>query len=121
MVAVWQPWLPMSYDYFSSNIVDIIQENSNTTRHTLYFDNFFNNYEPLVKSSGWKMRAIGTIRPYRSNGADAVILPLRAPSTYGPELAPVRTNSDTKSGIRTTGALPKMQRVTTRGARKAIL
>ncbi|XP_003367253.1 conserved hypothetical protein [Trichinella spiralis] len=47
------------------------QKNSNTTRHTLYFDNFFNNYEPLVKSSGWKMRAIGTIRPYRSNGADA--------------------------------------------------
>ncbi|KRY24958.1 hypothetical protein T01_2746, partial [Trichinella spiralis] len=25
----------------------------------------------LVKSSGLKMRAIGTIRPYRSNGADA--------------------------------------------------
>ncbi|XP_003378794.1 ribosome recycling factor [Trichinella spiralis] len=80
MVAVWQPWLPMSYDYFSStrvisNIVDIIQENSNTTRHTLYFDNFLNNYEPLVKSSGLKMRAIGTILLCRSNGADAVMLP----------------------------------------------
>ncbi|XP_003373157.1 death-associated protein 1 [Trichinella spiralis] len=66
MVAVWQPWLPMSFD---------VQENSNTTRHTLYFDNFFNNYEPLVKSSGLKMRAIGTIRLCRSNGADAVMLP----------------------------------------------
>ncbi|KAL1238110.1 Protein translocase subunit SecA [Trichinella spiralis] len=61
------------------NIVDIIQENSNTTRHTLYFDNFFNNYEPLVKSSGLKMRAIGTIRPYHSNGADAVMLPDKQP------------------------------------------
>ncbi|XP_003368022.1 putative piggyBac transposable element-derived protein 1 [Trichinella spiralis] len=58
-----------------SNIVDIIQEYSNTKRHTLYFDNFFNNYELLVKSSGLKMRAIGTTRPCRSNGADAVMLP----------------------------------------------
>ncbi|KAL1245580.1 Protein translocase subunit SecA [Trichinella spiralis] len=90
-----------------SNMVDIIQENSNTTIHTLYFGNLFNKYELLVKLSGLKIRAIGTIRPYRSNGADAVILPRRAPSTYGPELSAVRTNSDTKSGIRTTGALPK--------------
>ncbi|XP_003378737.1 putative piggyBac transposable element-derived protein 2 [Trichinella spiralis] len=58
-----------------SNRVDIIQENSNTTRHTLYFDNFFNSYDLLVNLSGLKMRAIGTIRPYHSNGADAVMLP----------------------------------------------
>ncbi|KRY55775.1 Calcium uptake protein 3, mitochondrial [Trichinella britovi] len=58
-----------------SNMVDIIQENSNTTRHTLYFDNFFNSYDLLVMLSELEMRAIGTIRPYRSNGADAVMLP----------------------------------------------
>ncbi|KRZ51629.1 PiggyBac transposable element-derived protein 3 [Trichinella nativa] len=55
-----------------SNMVDIIQENSNTTRHTLYFDNFFNSYDLLVMLSELKMRAIGTIR---SNGVDAVMLP----------------------------------------------
>ncbi|KRX22247.1 Calcium uptake protein 3, mitochondrial [Trichinella nelsoni] len=54
-----------------STMVDIIQESSNTTRHTLYFDNFFNSYDLLVNLSGLKMRAIGTIRPYRRNGADA--------------------------------------------------
>ncbi|KRZ05321.1 PiggyBac transposable element-derived protein 3 [Trichinella zimbabwensis] len=32
-------------------------------------------YQLLVKLAGLKMRAIGTIRPYRSNGADAVMLP----------------------------------------------
>ncbi|KRY03082.1 hypothetical protein T12_10273, partial [Trichinella patagoniensis] len=58
-----------------SNMVDIIQENCNTTRLTFYFDNFFNNYDLLVMLSELKMRAIGTIRPYRSNGADAVMLP----------------------------------------------
>ncbi|KRZ66023.1 PiggyBac transposable element-derived protein 3 [Trichinella papuae] len=58
-----------------SDMVDVIQENSKTTRHTLYFDNFFNSYQLLVKLVGLKMRAIGTIRPYRSNGADAVMLP----------------------------------------------
>ncbi|KRY60324.1 PiggyBac transposable element-derived protein 2, partial [Trichinella britovi] len=57
------------------SMVDIIQETSNTTRHTLYFDNFFNSYDLLVMLSELKMRAIGTIRPYRSNGADAVMLP----------------------------------------------
>ncbi|KRZ60175.1 Brix domain-containing protein F44G4.1 [Trichinella nativa] len=46
--------LPLS-TRFISNMVDIIKENSNTTRRTLYFDNFFNNYELLVKSSGLKM------------------------------------------------------------------
>ncbi|KRX48115.1 hypothetical protein T05_9055 [Trichinella murrelli] len=66
--------LPLS-TRFISNMVDIIKENSNTTRRTLYFDNFFNNYDLLVMSSGLKMRAIGTIRPCRSNGADAVMLP----------------------------------------------
>ncbi|KRZ92876.1 PiggyBac transposable element-derived protein 2 [Trichinella sp. T8] len=57
------------------SMVDIIQETSNTTRYTLYFDNFFNSYDLLVMLSELKMRAIGTIRPYRSNGADAVMLP----------------------------------------------
>ncbi|KRX30512.1 PiggyBac transposable element-derived protein 2, partial [Trichinella murrelli] len=45
------------------SMVDIIQETSNTTRHTFY--------DLLVMLSELKMRAIGTIRPYRSNGADA--------------------------------------------------
>ncbi|KRZ78204.1 hypothetical protein T08_3911, partial [Trichinella sp. T8] len=54
-----------------SNMVDIIQENCSTTRLTFYFDNFFNNYDLLVMLSELKMRAIGTIRPYRSNGAGA--------------------------------------------------
>ncbi|KRY59530.1 PiggyBac transposable element-derived protein 2 [Trichinella britovi] len=58
-----------------SNMVDIIQENCNTTRLTFYFDNLFNNYDLMVMLSELKMRAIGTIRPYRSNGADAVMLP----------------------------------------------
>ncbi|KRZ49806.1 PiggyBac transposable element-derived protein 2 [Trichinella nativa] len=58
-----------------SNMVDIIQEICSTTRLTFYFDNFFNNYDLLVMLSELKMRAIGTIRPYRSNGAGAVMLP----------------------------------------------
>ncbi|KRY10351.1 PiggyBac transposable element-derived protein 3 [Trichinella patagoniensis] len=68
------PKVPLSTRVIRS-MVDIIQETSNTTRHTLYFDNFFNSYDLLVMLSELKMRAIGTIRPYRSNGADAVMLP----------------------------------------------
>ncbi|KRX63917.1 hypothetical protein T09_6389 [Trichinella sp. T9] len=37
------PKVPLSTRVIRS-MVDIIQETSNTTRHTLYFDNFFNNY-----------------------------------------------------------------------------
>ncbi|KRX75179.1 PiggyBac transposable element-derived protein 3 [Trichinella sp. T6] len=68
------PKVPLSTRVIRS-MVDIIQETSNTTRHTLYFDNFFNSYDLLVMLSELKMRAIGTIRPYRSNGAGAVMLP----------------------------------------------
>ncbi|KRX18777.1 PiggyBac transposable element-derived protein 2 [Trichinella nelsoni] len=68
------PKVPLSTRVIRS-MVDIIHENSNTTRHTLHFDNFFNSYDLLVMLSELKMRAIGTIRPYRSNGADALMLP----------------------------------------------
>ncbi|KRX76407.1 PiggyBac transposable element-derived protein 2 [Trichinella sp. T6] len=69
-MIIYQGKVPLSTRVIS-NMVDIIQENSNTTRHTLYFDNFFNSYDLLVMLSELKMRAIGTIRPYRSNGVDA--------------------------------------------------
>ncbi|KRY34771.1 hypothetical protein T01_3793 [Trichinella spiralis] len=131
-----------------SNIVDIIQENSNTTRHTLYFDNFFNNYEPLVntgmgevdlldrlgtanrptrRSKKWSWPLfinvvnVATVGAWRNHCfVEERSQPLRALSTSSPELAAVRTNCITKMSM-TTGALPKMQRSTTRGARKAML
>ncbi|XP_003381487.1 conserved hypothetical protein [Trichinella spiralis] len=68
------PKVPLSTRVIRS-MVDVIQETSNTTRHALYFDSFFNSYDLLVMLSELKMRAIGTIRPYRSKGADAVMLP----------------------------------------------
>ncbi|KRX67486.1 Calcium uptake protein 3, mitochondrial [Trichinella sp. T9] len=90
-----------------SNMVDIIQENSNTTRHTLYFDNFFNSYDLLVMLSELKMRAIGTIRPYRSNGVDAVMLPDKDLMKQN------RTFIDPKRSISTTLATPDLDRLPT--------
>ncbi|KRZ08533.1 PiggyBac transposable element-derived protein 2 [Trichinella zimbabwensis] len=42
-------------------MVDVIPENSRTTRHPLYFDNFCNSYHLVVKLGRLKMRAMRTI------------------------------------------------------------
>ena len=53
-----------------NKMVDIIKEHSDPINHELYFDNFFTSYNLLVNLADENVKAIGTVRENRTQGAN---------------------------------------------------
>lgn len=52
-----------------NHMVNVIEENSATRHHQLFFDNFFTSHGLLSSLADRQMRATGTVRENRTNGA----------------------------------------------------
>ena len=56
-----------------NTMVGVVEENSDVTRHKLFFDNFFTSYSLLDGLAERGMRSIGTARENRTAGAHKVL------------------------------------------------
>jgi DNA excision repair protein ERCC-6 len=56
-----------------NNMVAVISEHSDTTKHHLYMDNFFSSRELYVSMTERNIKATGTIRENRTGGANRMI------------------------------------------------
>ena len=57
-----------------NNMVSINSSNSNVLYHQLYFDNFFSSYHLMNELAEKSMRATGTIRENRTEGANKQLI-----------------------------------------------
>ena len=57
-----------------NNMVSVISSNFNVLYHQLYFDNFFSSYHLIKKLAEKSMRATGTIRENRTEGANKQLI-----------------------------------------------
>ena len=54
----------------NNNVISIISSNSNVLYRQLYFDNFFTSYYPITELAEKSMRATGTTRENKTEGAN---------------------------------------------------
>ena len=55
-------------------MVNVIEQTSETTRHELFFDNFFTSHDLMQKLASQSMRATGTVRENRINSATKTMI-----------------------------------------------
>jgi hypothetical protein len=56
-----------------TDLLSVVEQNSQPSMHHVYFDNFFTSHSLLLKLQQKKFKAVGTIRTNRTNGADKTL------------------------------------------------